>query len=284
MKTCPNCNTGNMVEAKFCKQCRHRFEPETAVNEDVVECPQCNAGNPTNKKFCGACGFNLRGEAGQTKASIDEPVDNGLEPMPVTVSIPGAAEIPKVTIKTYKPPLPKVDKSLVVKAYIIRINTAMRSTLVRIARLVKRKPKQQEESVEPVSERSKIKRILVVACVAGATAVAASFGISWLMNDVAAIEAAQLVPAPVKRVQSPPEDTTQPAPTAPIPEVVTPSPIAVSPTTSSANERVVINSNPTTAVEPTNINAAQPVKKKASSNQQDINRQRLLELKRQLGQ
>lgn len=283
MKTCPDCNTENIEEAKFCKQCRHKFELETPVNEAVVECPQCHAANSTNKKFCGACGFNLREEVGQAKVSIEDPVEIGPEPTPVTFSVPDPVETPKQTIKAYKPPTPKIDKGLVVKAFFSRIQIALHSRLTRVAQLVQRKPKQEDESFEAVSERSKIKRVLVVACVAGATAVAASFGISWLINGVPTTEASQVVTAPVKQIQSTPEAAPQPTPPPPMPEVATPSPIAVT-TTPSNNERVVSNSTPTASVDQTSISAAQPVKKKASSNQQDINRQRLLELKRQLGQ
>lgn len=283
MKTCPDCNTENKSEAKFCKQCRHAFEIDMPVVE-VVECPQCHATNAANKKFCGVCGFNLREEAAQPKVSIEAPADIVLDPTPLTVSVPDPVQLPKATIKAVKPQPPRIDKTLIVKACYSRIQTALHSKLAHIVQLVKRKPKQQQESFEAESERSKIKRILVVACVAGATAVAASFGISWLMNDVAPTEAAQVAEAPVTQVQSPPEVAPQPVPTPPVPEVTSPTPIAATPTTPSANERIVSNNTTTTPVDQISNSTAQPAKKKQTSVQQDLNRQRLLELKRQLGQ
>ena len=280
MKTCPDCNTENKSEAKFCKQCRHAFE----IDMPVVECPQCHATNAANKKFCGVCGFNLREEAAQPKVSIEAPADIVLDPTPVTVSVPDPVQLSKATIKAVKPQPPRIDKTLVVKTCYSRIQTALHSKLASIAQLAKRKPKQQQESLEPESERSKIKRILVVACVAGATAVAASFAFSWLMTESSTPDAAQTIPAPTIPAQVQASIVPQASVTPPKTEAVTPTAIIIQPTLPAANEGAVSNQVVMPPANQTGASNAQSAKKKQTSVQQDLNRQRLLELKRQLGQ
>ncbi len=51
-KRCPDCNTENPVEAKFCNGCGKSFPKE-------VFCTECGAKNAAGAKFCGECGHKL---------------------------------------------------------------------------------------------------------------------------------------------------------------------------------------------------------------------------------
>jgi uncharacterized membrane protein YvbJ len=47
---CPQCQTENRSEAKFCNECGAKLE---------VPCPQCGNHNRPGSKFCDGCGHNL---------------------------------------------------------------------------------------------------------------------------------------------------------------------------------------------------------------------------------
>lgn len=286
MKICPDCHTENKTEAKFCKSCRHAFETSVPTAENLIDCPQCHAPNEAGKKFCASCGYALSVSSVEVKASSIAPVEVLITPATAPLSQP----TPTVSPKLDEPKRLKISKALVIKACYCRLQAALSNKLARLAQLAKRKPKQHQESFEPDLERSKIKRILIVACVAGATAVAASFTFSWIMSDSQPVDTAQTVSSPKIAVSSPTlvdqqSAATQPNPIpTPIPvevqqaTVVTP-PVIASNSISNSNKSAVA----VTAADETTA-SVQSVKKKQTSNQQDLNRQRLLELKRQLGQ
>lgn len=286
MKICPDCHTENKTEAKFCKTCRHAFEIYAPTAENLIDCPQCHVPNEAGKKFCASCGFGLSNPSVEVQASSMVPVE-ALTP-PVTV--PLHKPTPKVSPKLDEPKTPKISKSLVIKACYGRFQERLSNKLARLAQLAKRKPKQQQESFEPDLERSKIKRILIVACVAGATAVAASFTFSWMMSDSQPVDMAQTVSAPKIAVSSPTLVDQQSAAIPPNP-IPTPTPVELQQATVVTPPVIASNSISNTYKSSVAVTAAdettasvQPVKKKQTSNQQDLNRQRLLELKRQLGQ
>lgn len=280
MKICPECSTENRSEAKFCKQCRHGFAIEVPISEEIIHCAQCHATNAADRKFCGACGSKLLidPENGNFNSEIANEPQRELE------SLPEAVPVSKVTIKDAKPILPKVAKALVVKAYCSRIETLLRSKLTRLSQFAKRKAKQPQESLDEETERLKIKRILVIACVAGGTAVAASFAFSWLMSESPTPETAQIIAAPTIPAQVKTQDMPQANVVPPVIETVAPTAIITQPPLPAANDGAVSNKAVVPPVNQAGDSNEQPVKKKQTSNQQDLNRQRLLELKRQLGQ
>ena len=47
---CPNCQTDNRDEAKFCNECGAKLE---------IICPECSNHNRAGSKFCDECGNNL---------------------------------------------------------------------------------------------------------------------------------------------------------------------------------------------------------------------------------
>jgi uncharacterized membrane protein YvbJ len=47
---CPNCQTENRENRKFCHDCGFRL---------VLICPQCNSENLPGERFCGECGHDL---------------------------------------------------------------------------------------------------------------------------------------------------------------------------------------------------------------------------------
>lgn len=286
MKICPDCHTENKTEAKFCKTCRHAFEIYAPTAENLIDCPQCHVPNEAGKKFCASCGYSLSVPSVDVQVSSIAPVEV-LDP-PVTA--PLHKPTPKVSPKLDEPKTPKISKALVIKACYGRFQAALSNKLSRLAQLAKRKPKQQQESFEPDLERSKIKRILIVACVAGATAVAASFTFSWMMSDSQPVDMAQTVSAPKIAVSSPTLVDQQSAAIPPNP-IPTPTPVELQQATVVTPPVIASNSISNTYKSSVAVTAAdettasvQPVKKKQTSNQQDLNRQRLLELKRQLGQ
>lgn len=87
---CPECNTSNLANAKFCVSCgsplvTEEIEPaptETHKMEDYKVCPSCNQKNKANAKFCIVCGHKFEGpdivnqseeiEEGTVKTSVTE--------------------------------------------------------------------------------------------------------------------------------------------------------------------------------------------------------------------
>lgn len=288
MKICPDCHTENKIEAKFCKTCRHAFEISVPTAENLIVCPQCHVPNEAGKKFCASCGSSLFISTGELKAPLVNPVEVLTTPKPDLDSITRHTDT--ISTRLDEPKTPKISIALVIKACYGRFQAAVSNKLARLTQLTKRKPKQQQESFEPDLERSRIKRILIVACVAGATAVAASFTFSWIMSDSQPVDMAQTVSAPKIAASSPTMVDQQSAATQPNLNP-TPTPVEVQQATVVtppviASNSISNNSKSASAVTTSDETTAseQPVKKKQTSNQQDLNRQRLLELKRQLGQ
>ncbi len=54
MRTCLNCNTFLLKNAKFCHVCG------TKAEEPVFDCPSCRTSNPKTAKFCISCGNNFK--------------------------------------------------------------------------------------------------------------------------------------------------------------------------------------------------------------------------------
>lgn len=65
---CPNCQTVNPPEAKFCLECGNR----------LVVCPNCGTVNPATAKFCMECGLALQGRTDANPAiSATQPISAG---------------------------------------------------------------------------------------------------------------------------------------------------------------------------------------------------------------
>lgn len=303
MKTCPDCNTENTINAKFCTACGIKLEesihpveliqpiipaqvqivgqavlsekiPELKVRTHVLFFAYCESiwdllKNSFRRKHLAD---RLKSEK-ILKAKSDS-VDQALSV--------GAEALPE----------PKISKLILIKACIERAISGIHSKLQAIKSV--RFNRSKKESVEEVglvtaaeskgeSDSSKIKRIMIVAGVAGITAVAASVGISWFINvapqppSVATKESSTAIDKPQNATQ-----TFVPSPaTVPAKELVQ----SKSTDIASAGPNVMTQSNaPFNSSVNQSTDAAQPIKKKQSTNQQDINRKRLLELKRQLGQ
>jgi class 3 adenylate cyclase/tetratricopeptide (TPR) repeat protein len=64
---CPNCNSQNREDAKFCNNCGSPLS---------LQCPNCGTTNRASARFCDNCGFNLK-EAGSQKFEPREPAEAG---------------------------------------------------------------------------------------------------------------------------------------------------------------------------------------------------------------
>ena len=303
MKTCPDCNTENTINAKFCTACGTKLEensnpleliePLSSTPIQIVDQVLVSEKIPglkirTHVLFFAYCesiwdllrNFLVRKPEANTRKSekISQLKSDSL------------LQVLNVDSETLQEP--KISKLIWIKAYYERVQTLVRNKLQRIKNLrfkkTKTNPVEVADSVMALesageSDGSKVKRILIVAGVAGITAVAASVGISWFMND-----ASQNVSAATK-VSSPtivaPQNPAQP---------VIPSPV-ISPATEAVQSKPTVTATPSPNVgiqssAPSNslanqpADTVQPVIKKQTTNQQDVNRKRLLELKRQLGQ
>lgn len=61
---CPNCNTLNKSDSRFCTACGTKLE--SATPQENLQCPNCNTVNKADSRFCIGCGAELN-----QKASID---------------------------------------------------------------------------------------------------------------------------------------------------------------------------------------------------------------------
>lgn len=138
-------------------------------------------------------------------------------------------------------------------------------------------------------KQSKVSRMLIIATVTGVTAVSASFGLSlFLMNDKT--PAFENRSTQLHQVSTNETSNTTTAVVNQSVDLQNPSkPIASinqSNSVDTGGASSMVASQP--KIQSTNSNQVdgvdQPMKKKQTSNQQDLNRKRLLELKRQLGQ
>lgn len=55
-KKCPECETENKKDAKFCVRCGRNFKKTVDIRPDTKICPSCNSKIPENAKFCVVCG------------------------------------------------------------------------------------------------------------------------------------------------------------------------------------------------------------------------------------
>lgn len=52
MKTCNNCNTSILPDARFCHNCGNKI-----IDQNNITCPDCHTSNPLNAAFCKSCGY-----------------------------------------------------------------------------------------------------------------------------------------------------------------------------------------------------------------------------------
>ncbi len=57
IKVCPNCETPNGADKKFCTSCGAKLPEETLAQGTL--CPKCGKQNPVGTKFCSDCGEKL---------------------------------------------------------------------------------------------------------------------------------------------------------------------------------------------------------------------------------
>jgi len=60
---CPDCNTDNILNAKFCKKCGHPLVNLTTAASTGLICPGCGESNPSGAMFCRNCRMPLVGQA-----------------------------------------------------------------------------------------------------------------------------------------------------------------------------------------------------------------------------
>lgn len=80
-KFCTQCRQPNRLEAKFCKNCGHRFKRVLLVSTET--CPQCLTARRGGAKFCRSCGYEFR----PTEAPITQPQAQAVE-LPAPALIP----------------------------------------------------------------------------------------------------------------------------------------------------------------------------------------------------
>ncbi len=258
-------------------------------HDSEQQCPKCNAPVPHNKKFCGACGASLinRHEIDVVNESHD--VSTNDFPVPID-------EVEVVT--TISSDFEVLDKEPVVDEVELVVITELpldlkvleESKPIHVQTHQPNERSDEKAAAERIEEAyinefgksgepSMVRRYYKPFIAATLTAIVAAFGISWYM-------AKESVEAPQKAIQQPtlPEATPVLPPRA---EVLVPPSQPIQPVPSQVSITPIQNTPaPDVAPLPTpapGVSATQ-TQKKPSQNQQDINRQRLLELKRQLGQ
>lgn len=55
---CPNCNTLNKSDSRFCTACGTKLE--SATPQENLQCPNCNTVNKADSRFCIGCGAELK--------------------------------------------------------------------------------------------------------------------------------------------------------------------------------------------------------------------------------
>lgn len=303
MKICPECNTENTINAKFCTSCGTKLQenvnplelikPLSRTQIQMVDQAVAFEKIPalkirTHVLFFAYC------------ESIWDLLKNSFKRKPLAktlksekiVQVKSDSVVQVLSVDTETLTEPKISKLILIKAYFERAKFIIHCKLQAIKNLpIRRSKKEPVEEADLVieaeskvdSDGSKIKRILMVAGVAGITAVVASIGISWFMNDTSQniSVATKVSPSAIDA----PQNTTQTLITSP---AAVP---ATEPVKSKSTDSALAGPNFETQSSSSfnsstnqSTDVSQPVKKKQSTNQQDINRKRLLELKRQLGQ
>lgn len=80
-KFCTQCRHPNRLEAKFCKNCGHRFKRVLLLSAEA--CPQCHTARRDGAKFCRNCGYEFR----PNEAPVAQPQVRGVE-LPPPALIP----------------------------------------------------------------------------------------------------------------------------------------------------------------------------------------------------
>lgn len=286
MKTCPDCGAELKSDAKFCKKCGCNL---IESQDSERQCPKCNARVPHNKKFCGACGTSLvnHHEVKVEKESRDDATDAFSDPVRVVEVVTAKSSDFEVLDKE-----PEVDvvELVVITEHPVAVEVLEESKLFDAKTQQSNEQSDDEAAAKNIEEAyrnelvqcdepSMVRRYYKPFIAATLTAIVAAFGISWYM-------ASESIEAPQKATQQPtlPEATpVSPQRT----EVLVPPQQPIQPVPNEVSVNPIQNTPaPGVATAPTpaaGVSATQ-TQKKTSQNQQDINRQRLLELKRQLGQ
>lgn len=88
---CPECNTPNPTNAKFCVGCGSTLvkeeitatKPETQKMGDHKVCPSCNQKNKLDAKFCIVCGHKFEESTGSDEATVESETTVTEEEIPI---------------------------------------------------------------------------------------------------------------------------------------------------------------------------------------------------------
>lgn len=282
MRTCPDCGAELKFDAKFCKKCGCSVS-ESEDSERL--CPKCNAPVPHSKKFCGACGTSLMShhEVKVEMESHDDSTDDFSDPVGVVEIVTGKSSDFEVLDNE-----PKVD----VAELVVITEHPVAVEVLEESKSFDAKTQQSDDEaaaknieeayrneLNQCDEPSIVRRYYKPFIAATLSAIVAAFGISWYM-------ASESIEAPQKTTQQPTVSEAIPAPPQRT-EVLVTQQQQIQPVPNQASVNHIQNTNAPgaeTASSPAAGLSAAQTQKRTSQNQQDINRQRLLELKRQLGQ
>lgn len=303
MKTCPECNTENTINAKFCTACGTKLEdsvdlvgsiePLGSTRSQMLDKILVSEKIPDLKirthvllfAYCESIWELLK------NCFMQKPMANIIKSEKI-VQDKSDSVVQVLNVDSEIQPELKISKLILIKAYFDRARFVIRSKLqaIKSLRFIKTKEKNAAEvdlfiaaESETKSNGSNFKRILMVAGVAGITAVGASIGISWFINEKSQSVSVttKLSPPAIDALQKPTQQFV-PSPSAiPATEAVQSQSMDSASTSKYLGTQI---SPPSNSLANQPADASQPVKRKQSTNQQDINRKRLLELKRQLGQ
>lgn len=286
MKTCPDCGAELKSDAKFCKKCGCNL---IESQDSERQCPKCNAPVPHNKKFCGACGTSLvnHHEIKVENESRDDATEVFSDPVGVVEVVTAKSSDSEVLDKE-----PEVDvvELVVITEHPVAVEVLEESKSFDAKTQQSNEQSDDEAAAKNIEEAyrnelnqcdepSIVRRYYKPFIAATLSAIVAAFGISWYM-------ASESIEAPQKTTQQPTVSEAIPAPPQRTEVLVTPQQ-QIQPVPNQASVNHIQNTNApgaeTGSSPAAGLSAAQ-TQKRTSQNQQDINRQRLLELKRQLGQ
>ena len=284
MKSCPGCGEELKSDAKFCKKCGCSVSESHNLEQ---QCPKCNAPVTQNKKFCGACGASLinRNEVEIERGPLDVSTNNFPDPVDVVEIVTTKSSDFDVLDKK-----PEVDEVELVVELPIGDGVQEEAEFVHVKKQQPYEQSDDEAAAKNIDDayineqgecggHSMVRRYYKPFIAATLTAIVAAFGISWYMasESIEAPQNATPQPTSSEATSASPQRT----------EVLAPPPQQIKSVPSQGSLNAVQNTPaPEVATSPTptaGVSATQP-QKKSTQNQQDINRQRLLDLKRQLGQ
>ncbi|MHC4104384.1 MAG: AAA family ATPase, partial [Planctomycetota bacterium] len=76
---CPECQSDNPADARFCNKCGSKLE---------ITCPKCSKANPPDSNFCNGCGHNLSQKDVPTEATDSSPSTPAEPKAPEIASVP----------------------------------------------------------------------------------------------------------------------------------------------------------------------------------------------------